>query len=71
MKVLILLQAPIGSTRKVHVHVGAATIERATGLSSDEVGRLDPDDRQAIEQAISRFSRPAAVTHHTPQELQR
>jgi hypothetical protein len=71
MKVLVLLQAPIGSTRKVHVLVGAATIERATGLTFDQVGRLDPDDRRAIEQAMARLSRPVANPHRTPLELPR
>jgi hypothetical protein len=71
MKVLVLLQAPIGSTWKVHVLVGAATIERATGLRSDEVARLDPDDRQAIEGAMARQKQPAADTNRILKELPR
>jgi hypothetical protein len=71
MKVLVLLQAPIGSVRKVHVLVGAATIERATGLRAEEVTRLDPDDRQAIERAMARLSRPASDTNRTAEEISR
>jgi hypothetical protein len=51
---LVLFQAPLGKVDRVHVRAGD-TIERATGLKADQVARLDPDDRYAIEQEMAKL----------------
>jgi hypothetical protein len=47
---LVLLQYQPG--REIHVLVGAATIESATGLTPEQVASLDEDDRDAIWEAM-------------------
>jgi hypothetical protein len=51
---LVLLQAPIGPIDRVQVRVGEATIEAATGLRSEQVAQLDPDDEFAIRKAMTK-----------------
>lgn len=52
MRRLVLLQCRLGHIHRVHVCVGAPTIEAATGLNASQVAKLFHDDRAAIEKAM-------------------
>jgi hypothetical protein len=50
--VLVLLQRPLGA--KIHVRCGAASLEAATGLTSEQISNLDDDDRATLKKAMTR-----------------
>lgn len=45
---VVRLKFPIDEIREVQIWPGAATIEQAAGMTPALIGRLHPDDRQAI-----------------------